>query len=172
MRRKGFEKEHASSIDDPSDNSDFNVCRNVDPEVDDKVTDVEISVCTAAEDSSSSLDRTCSGKKIKKEECVENVGIADLQSSVEGNAAAAASSAPLKISHESQSSSQAEVEENKGDDEEEESEGTGENKSKPFYKVPQKVFARDTSTGLLCAAIIRKIQYGPKSRQVNVHLLP
>ena len=98
------------------------------------------------------------------------VGITDLQSSVERNAAA--TSAPLKILHESRSSSQAEVEENKGDDDEEESEGTGETKSKPFYKVPQKVFARDTSTGLLNPAIIRKIQHGPKSRHVNLYLLP
>ena len=36
------------------------------PKVDNKVTDVDISVCTAAEDSFSSFDLTCSGGKTKK----------------------------------------------------------------------------------------------------------
>ncbi len=44
-------------------------------------------------------------------------------------------------------------------------------KSKPQFAVFQKILAKDNTTPLLYEAIIRKVIYGPKSRNVNIFLI-
>ena len=58
-------------------------------------------------------------------------------------------------------------EEEEGKEEEEEEEEV-----KAKFNTMQKVYALDAPTGMLYEAIIRKKQFGPKSQQVNVLLLP
>ena len=59
-----------------------------------------------------------------------------------------------------------------GDDYEEEDDDEGKEEAKAKFTIMQKVYALDAPTGMLYEAIIRKKQFGPKSQQVNVLLLP
>eukprot|EP00957_Ditylum_brightwellii_P044354 3365625-Ditylum_brightwellii.AAC.1 len=52
------------------------------------------------------------------------------------------------------------------EDEEEEDE-----EIKPKFYVTQRVYGRDEPTGLLYEAVVRRVMKGPRSRQINVHLL-
>lgn len=53
------------------------------------------------------------------------------------------------------------------DQQRDESEATPEQK----FAARQRVYARDEVTGLLYEAVVRRVMWGPKSRQLNVHLV-